>query len=81
MCVFLQNRCNKEGSKIMKSKNESDKEVVRTAQPQVFTLCGVQGCCPTVTIDETGVVITDDFGGKVTLKPAEFAELQNINKA
>ncbi len=34
-----------------------------------ITLCGVQGCCPVVEISETSntVIITDDYGGKVTL--------------
>ena len=66
--------------KNLKSNNGSEKDAEGTIQPQVFTLCGVQGCCPTVTIDQT-VVITDDNGGKVTLTLDEFAELQNITKA
>lgn len=66
--------------KDQKGNSGSDKEAEGTIQPKVFTLCGVQGCCPTVTIDQS-VVITDDNGGKVTLTLDEFTELQNINKA
>ncbi len=41
----------------------------------VVTLCGVQGCCPTVAVSTSEVVFRDDFGGKVTLTPAEWADL------
>lgn len=43
---------------------------------RVVTLCGVQGCCPTATIDnETRTLeITDDAGGKVTLTEAEWRD-------
>lgn len=52
-----------------------------TFQPQVVTLCGVQGCCPTVTIEKNKVVITDDNGGEVNLTREEFGELLNIKPA
>lgn len=41
----------------------------------VVTLCGVQGCCPTVELGSKGVVLRDDFGGKVSLTQAEWADL------
>ncbi|MBI4256519.1 hypothetical protein HY626_00500 [Candidatus Uhrbacteria bacterium] len=48
----------------------------------IITLCGVQGCCPTVKISLDGnVEITDDHGGKVNLSAAEFAELQQAGSA
>lgn len=52
----------------------SKKEFVPNAQR--ITLCGVQGCCPTVDIcnTEDRVVIQDDHGGKVTLTKAEWHE-------
>lgn len=39
-----------------------------------LTLCGVQGCCPTVVIDHNSdeVTITDDFGGKVKLTKEQW---------
>jgi len=39
-------------------------------------LCAVQGCCPIVEIDHQAekIVITDDFGGKVTLTMQEWRE-------
>lgn len=40
-----------------------------------ITLCGVQGCCPTVNYIEDGVVIKDDLGGEVTLSNMEWREL------
>jgi hypothetical protein len=39
------------------------------------TLCGVQGCCPTLNYIEGGVELKDDFGGKVKLSSAEWGEL------
>ena len=60
--------------------NKPEDEAKGALEPQTFTLCGVQGCCPTVTVNAENVVITDDFGGKVTLSIPEFAELQNIKQ-
>ena len=42
----------------------------------VATLCGVQGCCPTVEInrDSGKVVIKDDDGGQVTLTMDEWRD-------
>lgn len=53
----------------------SDETVTRTK------LCGVQGCCPTVEVHHGSnkVVITDDFGGKVTLTKEQCAELVKVN--
>lgn len=53
-----------------------------TSKLTIHTLCGVQGCCPTVKINhELGnVVISDDFGGSVTLTKAEWLEaIQKVN--
>lgn len=51
-----------------------------TIKKDVYTLCGTQGCCPTVTIyqDLDKVIIKDDFGGKVTLTKNEWTEALNI---
>lgn len=46
------------------------------AETQKITLCGTQGCCPTVEISDN-VVIADDFGGKVTLTKAQWKEAVN----
>lgn len=36
-------------------------------------LCAVQGCCPEVDFSNPGkVILTDDYGGKVTLKKKEW---------
>lgn len=44
-------------------------------EPKV-TLCGVQGCCPTVSrVAESQVVIANDAGETVTLTLAEFEDL------
>ena len=43
----------------------------------VLTLCGVQGCCPTVDFTNPDeVVFRDDHGGMVRLKRAEWADLK-----
>lgn len=43
----------------------------------VVTLCGVQGCCPTVDFTSPDeVVLRDDHGGTVKLTRAEWAELK-----
>jgi hypothetical protein len=49
----------------------------QTTEQGTVTLCGVQGCCPTVDFtDPQKVVIKDDHGGKVQLTQAEWAELK-----
>ena len=41
-----------------------------------ITLCGSPGCkCPVVDFTEDGVVITDDYGGEVTLTTTEAKQL------
>lgn len=41
------------------------------------TLCGAQGCCPTVDFtNPEEVVFRDDFGGKVRLTRQEWEELK-----
>ncbi|MGH3867303.1 MAG: hypothetical protein ACRDQ4_14395 [Pseudonocardiaceae bacterium] len=42
---------------------------------RVVTLCGVQGCCPTVELGQAEVVLRDDFGGKVLLTREQWCEL------
>lgn len=49
----------------------------------VISLCGVQGCCPTVEIGDSKIVIRDDFGGEVTLTPEQgraLAEIKEISE-
>ena len=37
-----------------------------------ITLCGSPGCkCPVVNFTNEGVIITDDYGGKVTLTTSQ----------
>jgi len=39
----------------------------------VISLCGVQGCCPTIDFtDPQKIVFRDDFGGKVQLTQAQW---------
>jgi len=49
----------------------------------VQTLCGVQGCCPTVDFTNPDeVVMKDDHGGMVRLTRAEWNELkEGISKS
>ncbi len=53
-----------------------DNDEVKAIKDRVYTLCGVQGCCPTVSVhtNEDKVVITDDNGGSVTLTKAEWRD-------
>ncbi len=60
--------------------NKPEDHTKGSLEPQTITLCGVQGCCPTVTVHAENVVITDDNGGKVTLTIPEFTALQNIKQ-
>jgi len=40
---------------------------------KTVVLCpGEEGCCPQLTFGKDGVVITDDFGGKVKLTTEQF---------
>ncbi|MGE5540919.1 MAG: hypothetical protein ACM3TU_01390 [Bacillota bacterium] len=49
----------------------------KTAEEGVITLCGAQGCCPTVDFTEQGkVVLRDDHGGMVQLTQTEWDELK-----
>jgi len=45
-------------------------------EPVRIKLCGVSGCCPEVEIhhDSNKVIITDDYGGKVTLTKEQWKE-------
>lgn len=57
-------------------------EVMRGEGSDVVTLCGTQGCCPTIDFtDPKTAVITDDNGGKVTLTRTELAELVQAAQA
>jgi hypothetical protein len=50
----------------------------RVPEQGVVTLCGVQGCCPTVDFtNPQKVVLRDDHGGQVQLTPQEWAELKS----
>ena len=42
---------------------------------RVFTLCGVQGCCPSLEFSDQGVTIKDDFGGEVRLTDDQWLDL------
>lgn len=44
-------------------------------QRQVVTLCGVQGCCPTVELGTDEIVLRDDFGGTVRLTKPQWTDL------
>lgn len=51
-----------------------------TKKPEegIVTLCGVQGCCPTVDFtDPQKVVIRDDFGGKAELTQEQWTCLKD----
>lgn len=49
------------------------------AETGVLTLCGVQGCCPTVDFtNPEEVVLRDDRGGVVRLTQAEWGELKQF---
>lgn len=49
----------------------------QTTEQGVITLCGVQGCCPTVDFTNPNeIVLRDDYGGKVQLTPAQWNELK-----
>jgi hypothetical protein len=45
----------------------------------VLTLCGTQGCCPTVDFNNPEeIVFRDDHGGMVRLTSTEWGELQQF---
>ncbi len=49
------------------------------AGERVYTLCGVNACCPTVTLNKGGdYVLKDDFGGSVILSKEQFKMLKDI---
>lgn len=48
-----------------------------TQKPQIIKLCGVQGCCPTVEVHDSKLVITDDDGGRVTLTKEQWKDAVN----
>lgn len=42
-----------------------------------ITLCGVQGCCPTIDFTVADqITICDDFGGKVKLTQDQWSDLK-----
>lgn len=47
----------------------------RDAQSRVVRLCGVQGCCPTAEFTDDGVVLRDDYEGRVRLTHDEWDDL------
>ncbi|PIP30452.1 hypothetical protein COX25_04630 [bacterium (Candidatus Howlettbacteria) CG23_combo_of_CG06-09_8_20_14_all_37_9] len=49
----------------------------RVSEKDIVTLCGVQGCCPTIDFtDSQNVILKDDFGGRVQLTRNEWEELK-----
>ncbi|MGH2732334.1 MAG: hypothetical protein ACRDJF_06715 [Actinomycetota bacterium] len=42
---------------------------------RTVTLCHTEKCCPTLRFEPDGVVLEDDFGGKVRLTPEQWADL------
>lgn len=40
-----------------------------------IVLCAVQNCCPTVEFKKEGIIIKDDFGGKVKLNKDQWNDL------
>ena len=54
-------------------------EKARKGEIGVLTLCGGQGCCPTIDFTNPDeVVLRDDHGGTVRLKKAEWDELKEF---
>jgi len=55
----------------------------RGSNKRVLTLCGTQGCCPTVELDPDNntVTIKDDFGGTVKLTTDEWRSAMEQMKA
>jgi len=46
----------------------------------MVTLCGTDGCCPTIEkLPNGSFELRDDHGGKVVLKPEEFTALQSAS--
>lgn len=46
-------------------------------EKDVVTLCGVQGCCPTVDFNDPEIVVLkDDFGGQVKLTRNQWTDLK-----
>jgi len=46
-----------------------------------ITLCGRGKCCPEANFTSTGLIITDDYGGRVTLTIEEATMLAKAIKA
>ena len=46
-----------------------------------ITLCGRGKCCPEANFTPTGLIITDDYGGRVTLTIEEATMLAKAIKA
>ena len=63
-----------------KNKNFSVQDLVNNKGKKFkqFTLCGVNGCCPTLEINGSDFILKDDFGGKITLNKKQIKTLQQI---
>lgn len=62
----------------MGTKGKVRSEVSKKGEKR-YTLCGVDGCCPTITLTKGGdYVIKDDFGGNVTLSKTQFDLLKMV---
>ncbi len=62
---------------MLKKTSDPETEDYESPEQGVITLCGVQGCCPTVDFTQADeVILRDDHGGQVRLTRAEWAELK-----
>jgi hypothetical protein len=59
---------------VMYRRTISTREVTvdQRSSKTVIALCGVQGCCPTAEISDTGVVLRDDYNGSMRLTQDEW---------
>ncbi|MDO8594123.1 MAG: hypothetical protein Q7R93_01230 [bacterium] len=63
--------------KIQTQQKQAGKPNSSRRERGVITLCGVQGCCPTVDFrNKRTVVLKDDHGGQVKLTRREWNELK-----
>lgn len=49
----------------------------KTLEKGTVTLCGVEGCCPTIDFtNPEKIVLRDDFGGQVQLTQVQWDDLK-----